>query len=749
MEDKLDDNNVKGESQPHPETRRVTLPSASAPQAKEPSGSGASYKRSHTAPLLSISDKETYKDLYKDIESLKNIDFIKTYSRLRRPQGLKTMSTTTSPIGSPTLISPTADTGNVGISSGRRLNRSLSLKLLTERLKSGRPPTEASSSKSSTRETPTRDISQTSAFGTLRRVFPKKSRNMSDLVTTRLDYGHATDPKVTSETQVEDAKGQNSEKSTVIDSDGGKRQQSDTTEEGRESPACETQPVDSSQIVGRDEKTFVSSCVLGMPQTADTKSTGDTDDSSEKVPKKGGDLSEDEGVESGDQTSVKSVDSKVPASQRPQRRSGAASLAMSGKIQEMFASLAAGDENQGDSGKQDEQMPRRISRRTENGVSGTGQKTSSLRFVTHPPQTKTSVHEGGSVDSNGLGSLKAQERLFTSDPNKLGPQESNLSLTDSHISGADSDFDSSYSEVVQGATSDGSDPDKFEKRNGKSLKQKSKSDPSGAKTREGVELPDSPKSSHAQSAPDIGEDKAESSGLPEFKVIKDEAKCRSEDILSKHGTAVSPERDTETPTSYPGSHDPLTSGRESGNDPEDSFSPRELHSRYAGYSHSPSPSRTDGDRPKRRYASPAATKSPSASSHDRSYPFTEKNHPYTLLLSVPPPRKPILRSASSASVLQRDRRGYYSPVPSHIKDAEPVRKYSATTDEPPSASALRAGTSVPEFPPSIGDSVGTLATSMPDVWQQTPPPMTPETDIPYQFFKVRKAISVSFFLPIE
>jgi len=117
------------------------------------------------------------------------------------------------------------------------------------------------------------------------------------------------------------------------------------------------------------------------------------------------------------------------------------------------------------------------------GVASIQKTNSGGRFLTHPPLRERSVtHEPGSVDSNGLGAL----RDFT-DPNKqmfcLASQMS-VSSADSHICPSEDSASLSYlggdSSVESGrtaVTADVSSPHQLVRKNSKTQKQKSRSDP--------------------------------------------------------------------------------------------------------------------------------------------------------------------------------------------------------------------------------------------------------------------------------
>ncbi|XP_053399167.1 rho guanine nucleotide exchange factor 17-like [Mercenaria mercenaria] len=91
------------------------------------------------------------------------------------------------------------------------------------------------------------------------------------------------------------------------------------------------------------------------------------------------------------------------------------------------------------------------------------------------------------------------------------------------------------------------------------------------------------------------------------------------------------------------------------------------------------------------------------------------------LLSVPSPKRPIARSVSSASVLQRERK--YSAS----KDKDSGRKHSLTTVEDGSQGEIKTMDFLP-----IGDSGNIMASSMPSVWNaDRHPSVSPERDSQY------------------
>ena len=159
--------------------------------------------------------------------------------------------------------------------------------------------------------------------------------------------------------------------------------------------------------------------------------------------------------------------------------------------------------------------------------------TANGRFLTHPPsKDKPIVNEGGSVDSNGLGALRTnREPVKTND---LTPQVSEVSI-DSHFCPSDTSETPTYRDVVIDVTSEPTDADKFEKKNNKSFKQKSKSDPSGEKQKqlEGVDLP-TVIGTHAQSVPALSEKGEDTPPIITLQSSEEnKTKSKSENLLTK------------------------------------------------------------------------------------------------------------------------------------------------------------------------------------------------------------------------
>lgn len=291
--------------------------------------------------------------------------------------------------------------------------------------------------------------------------------------------------------------------------------------------------------------------------------------------------------------------------------------------------------------------------------------------------------------------------------------------------------------------------EKLEKRNGRSPKQKSKSDPSGNKS---FDFDAVINSSQSQSFPLLQKDRVDDSGIEstqdQMKDSINEAatgeKVPSElDVLNNN-------HDMENPGSVSFS-EPLTSC--SGTDQSGSisegmiFSPQsdmsepfddaEFHdaeeppaqsSGFDGYQRLESGGMSpvqehDGDDHEGTVLNSSVYSYGSESSTSTPVSYSP---PGTLekpnnLLNVPTPKRPIARSVSSASVLQRERK--YSGN----KDKDSTRKHSLTTVE----DGAQSDTKSMDFLP-IGDPGNIMATSMPSVWNtDRHPSVSPERDTAY------------------
>ena len=171
------------------------------------------------------------------------------------------------------------------------------------------------------------------------------------------------------------------------------------------------------------------------------------------------------------------------------------------------------------------------------GGHGTLQKRGSVkspRFLTHPitGSERTEQEEGGSMDSNGLCSLR---HIAAADENVSVMDSSASASTDSHL---DTPDDQSLRDLVIRDTPERAmTPEKPEKKNGKGLKPKSKSDPSAEKASQSESADFTPLSTTAQSTPVLSSLKDMSSQDTESdSSVKERRKSKSDDILSKEGS---------------------------------------------------------------------------------------------------------------------------------------------------------------------------------------------------------------------
>ncbi len=185
-----------------------------------------------------------------------------------------------------------------------------------------------------------------------------------------------------------------------------------------------------------------------------------------------------------------------------------------------------------------EDSPRRLQR-----LGGEGGHTGN-RFLTHPPvREKSLTRETGARDSNGFGSLREdpdKDAHFHS--RELSFQTSVASL-DSHISPSEPGDTQTYQDVVRDVTSE--NIDKLERKNSKTLKQKSKSDPSAEKQKqESVDLPTVLAAAQTQSTPMLSdEQKDRVSQMPEFSQTDRGKKfSKSDNLLSASDRDLMPNR---------------------------------------------------------------------------------------------------------------------------------------------------------------------------------------------------------------
>lgn len=285
---------------------------------------------------------------------------------------------------------------------------------------------------------------------------------------------------------------------------------------------------------------------------------------------------------------------------------------------------------------------------------------------------------------------------------------------------------------VEETGKNGSDTDteKVEKRNGKSPKQKSKSDPSGNKTFD-FNVSGVINSSQSNSFPLLKKDRLEGSvseiveGQNEAIEVRDEQnddiQTTELDILNNNEPDSEAGRPSLTSLSETDKSASLSMSED-----QEIFSPQnelsepfeEPMSRSFGEdghrrleSGGMSPVQEDGDEGLTLGESTYSYGSESSTSTPLSYSPTGTLERQQNLLNVPSPKRPILRSVSSASVLQRERK-----FSGGNKEKESIglgqRKHSLTTNE----DAVPMDTKTGEFL-NLGDAGGSaLASSMPSVW---------------------------------
>ncbi|KAK7096810.1 rho guanine nucleotide exchange factor 17-like [Littorina saxatilis] len=682
----------------------LTIPKSSSfsPKVARPKLPACAGSRS---PSRSKTDpgREEIKAILEDIKNLKKIDF-KTFIRPRNvagqpqqqhvqhPGGYSTLpyrsqSTTTSPSHSPRIGSPTVDDPRL------TRDRSRSLKMLTDRLKS-------KSGKLLSEHALQRGQGDSAEFireGSVPTEFMRVSHGPSPerLSVERLDEEEeeaaespepqkTADRKTSANTMMR-LSPQHSDDGSLDSKEAYPHSRHDTPDPhpGSQHPHSDRERTpDSDAQLGAREKSPLSDDGLKTP-----------DDETGDQPKMVRDrLPEDEGVSEICDTPRPIISAHtyhptigrnkkflklVATAPCPQRRTGITTLATLGRVQAMYGK-PTGEEGAGAGpvGAAEETSARpRYQRRSEAGPP-TSQKATT-RFTTHPPHKKGSIREEGSVDSNGFSALKNS----SGDSDEEGKQQSQTSLADSQLTSEGADaltYQDVVDSVVGGPASESSDSDKAERKNGKAGKQKSRSDPNGDRSRESLDFAPHLDASQSHSAPMLNKDEEDDS------VIEDDYRAtRSDNALSPppHGLAEE-------------------SGGERTSEDEDNLD-------MEGSAES-------GD----VLALPATSVAfcsgpPTPVSHSPTSTLERpSSHAQVTLLTVPSSasglRKPISRSASSASVLQSRKH-----LTAGGRGLEGPRKYSITADESmtPSRSATHL---VPDFTP-LADC--NAATSMPVVWK--------------------------------
>ncbi|KAK7475293.1 hypothetical protein BaRGS_00033440 [Batillaria attramentaria] len=664
-------------------------PKVARPKLPACAGRGPS-SRSKTDP-----GREEIKAILEDIKNLKRIDF-KTFIRPRNVSGqqhqqhhpgystlpYKSLSTTTSPSQSPRIGSPTADDPRVF-----SRDRSRSLKMLTDRLKnkSGKLLGEHALSRGDPGE-----------LGDFRR---EGSVPMEFL---RVSHGPSPDRCSVERVVEEEEEATDSPESLHTE----RRKDSPNTlvtfSQQHSDGSIDTPPrhtnsrertPDSDGGVGAREKSPES---IGAreksPESDDALKTPEEDvDPSARPKVRRERMQEDEGVSeiSDVPRPVTSTHTFHPTIGRnkkflklvatapcPQRRTGITTLATLGRVQAVYGKT--GDDSASRTPEDASSRPR-LQRRSDTGPSGSQKVKASARFTTHPPHKKGSLREEGSVDSNGFAALKTS----SGDSEDESKQQSQTSLADSQITSEGADvltYQDVVESVVAGPASESSDSDKQERKNGKAGKQKSRSDPNGDRSRESLDFSPNIDSSQSHSAPMLNKDDDDS-------VIEDDYHVsRSENTLSPppfgHAEESGGERTSDD-------EDNLEEEGGAGTESSDLLSP-----------------------PSSVSSMPYSSAPPTPISHSPTSTLERpSSHAQSNLLSVPSSamsRKPISRSASSASVLQARKH-----LGVNRGDRDGPRKFSITTDEAMTSSRSSSHL-VPDFTP-LADS--NAATSMPVVWK--------------------------------
>lgn len=547
-----------------------------------------------------------------DIKELNQVDFTKTFGRPKKfpkPFAPKSQSTHTSPRASPT---PNEETGP----SPLNRNRSRSLKVLTDILKSGRGG---------------------SAEYRLGNI-PRKSADDS---TSKSISDSQLLPRKTSSVKEED-----SERRCISD---GQLQANRDESKSENSNSLGTP--DSGATDSGHEKASLGTPELPSPvedSKALNKRRGDmakfrrAKSEARKIT-----VSDDEGVGISDQDLSQSSTTYKPHSidtnskfftlwkiGAPKRRTGLADIVK--RVQSTYSKSA--DDSHGENALPGIWKLPRVELKPIQGV----RKSSSLRHVTHPPQSKTTFREPrGAMDSNGFGMLAKtpENEELPPFPGDLESKTSDLSLTFQSESG-DEAFHEFEEEDISETPSNVEGDKLTEKR--KSLKPKSRSDPSGDKCKDNVSSVSHITSSH--SSPHLS--KSSEMDLQDAEEAGDE-KDDKDLSLTLPPSALTPSSSFDDgPLHFEVPEDSFSSQRSEG-----ALTPELDNSQDSG-----------------RFTSVFVKEIAPPPKEDNEYP-TEKNS-----LSVSS-KKNIGRSVSSASVLQRERK-----FPSVTKDE--ARKHSLTQDDP-------------------------------------------------------------------
>ena len=610
----------------------------------------------------------------------------------------KAHSTHTSPKGSPPPGSPNA----IGRSSSLNRNRSRSLKLLTDKLKSGR------GGQTSPKQTP---------------KSKKAEENSTKLQVPDIDRTSGENVADPDHSQFADTENDSNEK---------KQFKEDYDKGGISEAIPEKDEKDLD-----DEKDDSSSVdTVGTPERGPhrTELQFQLKDSAGSSPR----LSEDEGIGENESESALGASFTPHAIDRnseflrlrnmaPKRRPAYAGLTLP---RSKFSMLHKAEEKAEDGSVH---KPSKL----DLGSLGSSRKAAGARFSTHPPQSRSTFHEDGSLDTNGFGSFRSPSfEASPPFPGELRAVHSDGSLSDSQI-GTDegSEVGATFPDAGQTILAEeqsSAELEKVEKRNGRSPKQKSKSDPSGNKTFD-FDVPGVISSSQSKSVPILGRNDAarsESIGDELKEIPVDQERRKSENTVDtetenasasisasdqsrSYGTSMSEDLIFSPQSEYSDAfEDPMSQSMES----EEFQSKMDISE--------PIHEGTDDH---------DESVEDSGVSYDSSVPATPVTHSPSgsvertqNLLSVPTPKRPILRSVSSASVLgNRERK--FSGGSLKDKSESIIRKHSipggdeGTVNEKPM-----------DFLP-IGESGNALAASMPSVWRaERLVSESPDRDVPFR-----------------
>ncbi|XP_059178943.1 rho guanine nucleotide exchange factor 17-like isoform X2 [Physella acuta] len=665
--------------------KSVSSPKVSRPKLPHFAGSGSRSisPRSKTDP-----GRGEIKAIMEDIMNLKKTDW-KTFSRSRTaplPKG-KSLSTNTSPNASPRIGSPVSEE-----SRSLSRDRSRSLKLLTDRLKNknskqtvseeSKPSETVVVSRTIELQSPVKPNEQSTALpnvpgssfepgGSPRRSPERRS----------VERTYEQIPESPEDVEQEELEGTKSPLAASSD------------ESFRSAP--ESVPEDSHVVHEKSPEGDYQRTWEKSPDSDGGESTRSQEDFS-KVKELQDKLPEDEGAcDSGDHSApvistyiyhpiprnskfLQLAATKPPKRYPSERRSGIAMLSPRPKMGSV--GKAGGEESKSPEPHFPEDQPhQRIQRRSGSGKSSAQLK--SPRVVTHPPRCKTPQKDSQCMDTNGFTAGKSSAEM-----EEEQKQSSHISATESAGEMSDDNFQD-VAETIAADSTDVSD-----RKNGKSTKQKSKSDPSGDRARDNLDFPLNIETPQFRSAPLLSKEDLEALGIDKTLILGDadsKQKSQSEIILS------TPSNMGEEVLDYHSSAGEDDEGGSGDFKTSDTTTDCEVAHSTSKFSISPAVS---------------APVTPHGPSPSPSYTLECPSNLLSVPLTSGPGRKPnIFRSASSASVLQSRK-----PVGTPLRDKDVVRKYSITSDEAMLNSKSSANL-VPDFLP-IGDTGN--AASMPAVWNK-------------------------------